>query len=428
MGCRPERVRAEVSGNILKNVKSAVVPNTGGLKGIESAIAAGIAAGAAGRGLQVMAEVSEEHTEEILEYLRKTPIEVCCAETPCILDIRLSGWAGENSACVRIANNHTNLVYKARNDEILLDLPVSASAEERLTDKSCLNVEDIVRFADTVDPALLEPVLERQIRYNSAIAEEGIRGGWGAEIGRILLEGANGDIQTEAKAYAAAGSDARMSGCEMPVVILSGSGNQGITASLPVIRYAKRLGASREQLLRALALSDLITIHQKTGIGRLSAYCGAISAGVGAGAGICYLQGGGYTAVAHTVVNAVAVLSGTICDGAKCCLERSASARSRPAQRRSPLRWTPESWATGCISMTVSSGAERGSSPIRWTRPSGTSEFLHSRECFRRIGPFWRSCSKNKILLRERRSERRSLFARFTPVGGFAYSGVRAVR
>ena len=208
-------------------------------------------------------------------------------------------------------------MYKARNDEILLDLPVSASAEERLTDKSCLNVEDIVRFADTVDPALLEPVLERQIRYNSAIAEEGIRGGWGAEIGRILLEGANGDIQTEAKAYAAAGSDARMSGCEMPVVILSGSGNQGITASLPVIRYAKHLGASREQLLRALALSDLITIHQKTGIGRLSAYCGAISAGVGAGAGICYLQGGGYTAVAHTVVNAVAVLSGTICDGAK---------------------------------------------------------------------------------------------------------------
>ena len=317
LGCRPERVRAEVSGNILKNVKSAVVPNTGGLKGIESAIAAGIAAGAAGRGLQVMAEVSEERTEEILEYLRKTPVEVCCAETPCILDIRLSGWAGENSACVRIANNHTNLVYKARNDEILLDLPVSASAEERLTDKSCLNVEDIVRFADTVDPALLEPVLERQIRYNSAIAEEGIRGGWGAEIGRILLEGANGDIQTEAKAYAAAGSDARMSGCEMPVVILSGSGNQGITASLPVIRYAKHLGASREQLLRALALSDLITIHQKTGIGRLSAYCGAISAGVGAGAGICYLQGGGYTAVAHTVVNAVAVLSGTICDGAK---------------------------------------------------------------------------------------------------------------
>ena len=173
LGCRPERVRAEVSGNILKNVKSAVVPNTGGLKGIESAIAAGIAAGAAGRGLQVMAEVSEEHTQEILEYLRKTPIEVCCAETPCILDIRLSGWAGENSACVRIANNHTNLVYKARNEEVLLDLPVSASAEERLTDKSCLNVEDIVRFADTVDPALLEPVLERQIRYNSAIAEEG---------------------------------------------------------------------------------------------------------------------------------------------------------------------------------------------------------------------------------------------------------------
>ena len=317
LGCRPERVRAEVSGNILKNVKSAVVPNTGGLKGIESAIAAGIAAGAAGRGLQVMAEVSEEHTEEILEYLRKTPIEVCCAETPCILDIRLSGWAGENSACVRIANNHTNLVYKARNEEVLLDLPVSASAEERLTDKSCLNVEDILRFADTVPREKVEDVLMRQVELNSAIAEEGLRGAWGAQIGRILMEDYGSDLKQQAKAYAAAGSDARMSGCELPVVILSGSGNQGITACMPVVTYARQIGATKEQLCRALIVSDLVTILQKSGIGRLSAYCGAISAGVGAGAGICYLLGGGYSAVAHTVVNAVAILSGTICDGAK---------------------------------------------------------------------------------------------------------------
>ena len=157
----------------------------------------------------------------------------------------------------------------------------------------------------------------RQITANSAIAEEGLRGTWGAQIGRILLEDYGDDVKQRAKAYAAAGSDARMSGCEMPVIILSGSGNQGITACMPVVVYAKHIGATQEQLLRALVVSDLVTIHQKSGIGRLSAYCGAISAGVGAGAGICYLLGGGYSAVAHTIVNAVAILSGTICDGAK---------------------------------------------------------------------------------------------------------------
>lgn len=318
LGGRPERIVAEVSGNILKNVKSVVVPNTGNLRGIEAAIAVGVVAGKSEDGLQVIAEVSEAQTHEILAYLHGTSIEISCANTPCMLDITLHGWRGADQATVRIANNHTNIVYKAKNGEELVALPVSASSEDRLTDKSCLNVEDIVRFADTVPLELLEPLIEPQVRYNSAIADEGLKG-WGAEIGRILMEDYAGDrdIKTEAKAYAAAGSDARMSGCEMPVVILSGSGNQGITASLPVIRYAKRLDVTKEQLYRALAVSDLVTIHQKTGIGRLSAYCGAISAGVGAGAGICYLYGGGYTAISHTVVNALAILSGTICDGAK---------------------------------------------------------------------------------------------------------------
>ena len=318
LGALPERVVAEISGNILKNVKSVVVPNTGNLRGIEAAVAVGIVAGRADAGLQVVAEVSPEQEAEVRRYLADTPIEINCANTPCVLDITLRGYRGSDHAVVRIANNHANVVYKALNDHELVSLPVTASSEDRLTDKSCLNVEDIVRFADTVPLELLEPLLEPQVRYNSAIAEEGLKG-WGAQIGRILMEDYAGekDIKTEAKAWAAAGSDARMSGCEMPVVILSGSGNQGITASLPVIRYAKRLDATKEQLYRALAVSDLVTVHQKTGIGRLSAYCGAISAGVGAGAGICYLAGGGYTAVAHTVVNALAILSGTICDGAK---------------------------------------------------------------------------------------------------------------
>ena len=328
LGALPTKIVAEVSGNIIKNVKSVVVPNTGDMRGIEAAIAAGVIAGNADNGLQVLAKVSDEQLARIRDYLIDTQIETVCAATPCMLDITLHGFAGEDRATVRIANHHTNIVYKAKNGKELICLPVTASAEEHLTDKSCLNVEDIIRFADTVPLELLAPLLEPQVRLNSAIAEEGLSGNWGAQIGRILMEDYDGsDIKTEAKAWAAAGSDARMSGCEMPVVILSGSGNQGIAASLPVIRYAKRLDCTTEQLYRALAVSDLVTVHQKTGIGRLSAYCGAISAGVGAGAGICYLSGGGYTAVAHTVVNAVAILSGTICDGAKpSCAAKIASA------------------------------------------------------------------------------------------------------
>ena len=180
-----------------------------------------------------------------------------------------------------------------------------------------MTVEEILEFANTVDLSLVDEFIERQIKFNTAIAEEGIRGNWGANIGSTLLSNYPNDIRNEAKAWAAAGSDARMSGCEMPVVICSGSGNQGMTTSLPVVRYAKHLGVSHEKMLRAVILSDLVTIHQKSGIGRLSAYCGAISAGVGAGAGIAYLLEGTYDAIAHTIVNAVAILSGTICDGAK---------------------------------------------------------------------------------------------------------------
>ena len=317
LGCIPERVEAGLSGNIIKNVKSVVVPNTSGRKGIRPAIAAGIIAGDPDRDLQVIAEISPEKLEEMDAYLQQAAIGVSCNNSPCKLDIDLRGVCGEHSARVRITNHHTNIVYMEQDGKVLRDLPIVDASEEHMTDKSCLNVEDIIRFADTVSLDTVQGVLERQIAFNSAIAEEGLHNPWGAQIGRILLEDYGEDVKQQAKAYAAAGSDARMSGCEMPVVILSGSGNQGITACMPVVVYARSMGASHEQLLRALIVADLITVHQKSGIGRLSAYCGAISAGVGAGAGICYLQGGGFSAVAHTVVNAVAILSGTICDGAK---------------------------------------------------------------------------------------------------------------
>lgn len=317
LGKLPERVTATVSGNILKNVKSVVVPNTGGRKGIRPAIAAGMVAGDPDRDLQVIADLPPEALTALDDFLRTADIDVICGESPCKLDIDIQAVAGNHSARVRITNHHTNIVHMERDGQVLRDLPVVDAAEEHMTDKSCLNVEDIVRFADTVPLEAVQELLLRQIEQNTAISEEGLRGVWGAQIGRILLEDYGDDIKQRAKAYAAAGSDARMSGCEMPVVILSGSGNQGITACLPVVVYAKHIGATREQLIRALLVSDLVTIHQKSGIGRLSAYCGAISAGVGAGAGICYLLGGGFSAVAHTVVNAVAILSGTICDGAK---------------------------------------------------------------------------------------------------------------
>ena len=327
LGAVPERVDAEVSGNILKNVKSVVVPNTGGLKGIKAAIAVGIVAGETGRILQVISSVPAEKHGDIKAYLDAVSIDISCPETPRMLDIRLTGYKGEDKAVVHIANNHSNIIYEEKNGDILLQKPLVESAEDNLQDKSVLNVEDIVEFANTVDVSRVAETLDRQINCNSAIAEEGLKGNWGANIGSVLLKSFGTDIKTEAKAYAAAGSDARMSGCEMPVTIVSGSGNQGITASMPVVRYAKHLGATREQLYRALLVSDLITIHQKTGIGRLSAYCGAISAGCGAGAGIAYLHGADAKVIAQTVVNAVAILSGTICDGAKpSCAAKIASA------------------------------------------------------------------------------------------------------
>ena len=317
MGAIPNQVQVRVSGNIIKNVKSVIVPNTGGLHGIAAAVCAGIVAGDADQVLEVISAVTDAQRCQLKQYLETADIDIQPSESELIFDIDITLRSGEESARLRIVNHHTNIVTMEKNGETLLSLPVAESSEDQLTDKSCLSIEKIVEFADCVELQDIEAVVGRQIDCNMAIAREGIKGNWGANIGSVILSRQGQLLSKQAAAYAAAGSDARMSGCEMPVIIISGSGNQGITASVPVAVYAEAMGKSREELLRAVTLSDLVTIHQKTGIGRLSAYCGAISAGCGAGAGIAYLQGGKFHAVAHTVVNAIAILSGTICDGAK---------------------------------------------------------------------------------------------------------------
>lgn len=317
LGCLPERVHIGASGSIIKNVKSVIVPNTDHLKGIPAAAVAGIIAGRPEKELEVISEVSREEIEEMQEFLAEKEIKVEHIDHGITFDIIVTVSAGESYAQVRIANYHTNIVHIDKDGEILLDIPVRGESEEGLTDRSLLTVEGIWDFVQTVDVEDIREVLQRQIDYNTAIAKEGLRGNYGANIGNVILEAYGDDVRNRAKAMAAAGSDARMNGCELPVIINSGSGNQGMTCSLPVLEYAKELKADREKMFRALALSNLVAIHQKTGIGRLSAYCGAVSAGAAAGAGIAYLCGGGYEEIAHTVVNALAIVSGMVCDGAK---------------------------------------------------------------------------------------------------------------
>lgn len=327
LGEMPDRVVVGASGSIIKNVKSVIVPNTDHLKGISAAAAAGIVAGDADKELEVIASVSSEQTAQMKEFMEQVPITVEHIDNGITFDIVITLYKGVSYARVRIANYHTNIVLVEKNGEILEKKPVAGESEDGLTDRSLLNMKDILDFARTVDIEDVREVLERQIDYNWAIAEEGIRGNYGANIGSVLLDMEGESVRVRAKAMAAAGSDARMNGCELPVIINSGSGNQGITASVPVIVYAKDMKVSHETLLRALTLSNLTAIHQKTAIGRLSAYCGAVSAGAGAGAGIAYLHGGDYKEIVHTVVNALAIVSGIVCDGAKAsCAAKIASA------------------------------------------------------------------------------------------------------
>lgn len=318
LGKRPERMKVALSGNLMKNVKSVIVPNTGGLRGIETSVAAGAAAGAAERELEVISSVNEAGREAIRAFLREVSIQVERLESPSVLDMELTVWAGDDTALIRITDRHTNIVSLQRNGEELprAEQGGKQDAPAEKAGRNLLSVERIVEFADCLNVEDVRSVLERQVSCNMAIAQEGLDHKYGAGIGRTLLED-GGSLKNKVKSMAAAGSDARMSGCELPVVINSGSGNQGITASVPVVVWAREKGYSAERMYRALAVSNLLAIHQKAYIGVLSAYCGAVSAGSASAAGIAYLEGGGYDAVAHTMVNALAITSGVICDGAK---------------------------------------------------------------------------------------------------------------
>lgn len=335
LGTLPDSVEIGVSNNIIKNVKSVVVPNTGGMKGIEAAAAAGIVGGQADKQLEVISEISEEQKDEMQRFLMQVPMSVKTVDNGIIFDIIITLMHGEESAKVRISQYHTNITYVEKNGRVLFDLELETTEEQAdegenggdaaaktesevgLADKSLLNLKDILEFAENCNLDDVKPILDIQIQYNTLISEEGLLGDYGANIGSTMLKTYGNDIKNRAAAKAAAGSDARMSGCELPVIINSGSGNQGITVSVPVIEYAKELQVSKEKLYRALVLSNLIAVHEKTGIGRLSAYCGAVSAGCAAGCGIAYLYGGGYEELAHTLVNSLAIVSGIICDGAK---------------------------------------------------------------------------------------------------------------
>jgi len=317
LGALPDRITVEASGNIIKNVKSVVVPNTGGQRGIAAAACIGALAGDEHAGLEVLSHVTQRDKERLVSYMAETPVEVKPLVSENLLDMIVTVFRGESRARVRIANEHTRIVLVERDGRTLVEKEARPEAEtDGRPDYDLLTVEKIWDFACTCDPEDVRELLDRLIAQNTAIAEEGLRHDYGANIGKVLLKTGN-DVRTRARAYAAAGSDARMNGSELPVVICSGSGNQGMTASLPVIVYARELGADREKLYRALLISVLVTIHAKSGIGRLSAYCGAVSAGAGAGCGIACLLGGNELDIAHTIVNALAITSGIVCDGAK---------------------------------------------------------------------------------------------------------------
>ena len=320
LGCLPDEVIIGCSGSIIKNVKSVVVPNTGGMRGLEAAAAAGIIAGDEDKKLEVISHVSEAQLPRIRDYLSNTCFRIDHLQGEKVFEILLTVKKGNDTALVHIEDTHTNIVLIERNGEALFRSGTSGSCTPAGADRSVLTVAGIYDFCCSLETEDVRSVLERQIQYNMAIAEEGMARPYGANIGKTLLlanGGQDAPVSIRARAMAAAGSDARMYGCSLPVVINSGSGNQGITVSVPVVIYAREYGKSEQELFRALALANLIAIQQKTYIGTLSAFCGAVSAGVGAGAGIAYLMGGDLKTVSHTVANALAIISGMVCDGAK---------------------------------------------------------------------------------------------------------------
>ncbi len=324
LGELPEKIIVKASGSIIKNVKSVVVPNTGGLRGIEAAAAAGVVCGNENRKLEVLSEIESEDIERIKSYLGQADIKVEYQETGRTFDLSVCVYKEHSQACVRITDYHTNIVQIEKNWEFIRDDLKDEKIEK--ANRDVLSMENIWEFVRCADIEDVKETLDKQIECNMKIAREGIRGNYGANIGSILLKMEGDSVQVRAKAMAAAGSDARMNGCGLPVVINSGSGNQGITCSVPVLVYGESLNCDIKKIYRALLLSNLTAIYIKAGIGTLSAYCGAVSAGAAAGAGIAYLHGGGYEEIKHTIVNALAIVSGIVCDGAKAsCAAKIAS-------------------------------------------------------------------------------------------------------
>lgn len=327
LGEMPDKVEILASGNIIKNVKSVIVPNTNGMKGLKASVAIGIVGGNPDKELEVIANVSEEEKKATERFLEETPMTIKHINCQEQLDVTVKLYKGEHSASVRISGFHTNIVHIQRDEKVLFESNSIAKPSKELTDRSILSMEGIYDFANSVDIQDIKDILKRQLDYNKAISDEGLRNDWGANIGSLLINNYGNDVKIKARAWAAAGSDARMNGCELPVIINSGSGNQGITASMPVLAYAKEYNIDDERLYRALIVSNLTAIHQKTTIGRLSAYCGAISAGCAAGCGIAYLLGENLETISNTLSNSLSITSGVICDGAKAsCAAKIATA------------------------------------------------------------------------------------------------------
>lgn len=327
LGKDPERAEMWCSRNIIKNVKSVTVPNTGNLKGIDATAVAGIVGGMSERGLQVLENMNDDNIKEIKRLLDESFCSTHLIDGVENLYIVAKVFRGDDSAEICIKKSHTNICKIIKNGVVIIEKDDGSDEVSNSGDRSLLNIKSILEFADTVKLADIEDIISNQIYMNTAISDEGLKHSYGVNVGKTLLEFYGNDVKVRAKAKAAAVSDARMSGCSMPVVINSGSGNQGMTVSLPVIEYARELGVSNEKLYRALLVSNLTAIHQKTAIGRLSAYCSAVSAACGSGEAITYLHGGNYEDVSGTIVNTIANVGGIVCDGAKpSCAAKIASA------------------------------------------------------------------------------------------------------
>lgn len=322
LGKMPDHITMWCSGNIIKNVKGVKVPNSGGMKGVEAAAVLGITGGDPSQALEVLEHVTDREIDEAEKLLKAGFCD--CVLKDDVANLYIEAYAvckktEKSEALVVIEDEHTNITHIEKDGQVLFHKEKKEYCQERekTPDKSLLNLEDIITFANEVQITDVEKVLGRQIKYNTRIAEEGLRNPWGAQVGRVVLEEFGEDVKWRAVAKASAGSDARMSGCALPVIINSGSGNQGMTCSLPVIEFGKELKKSKEEIYRALCVSNLVALNQKKYIGSLSAYCGAVCAAAGAGAGITYLCGGTLEQIENTVVNTIADAGGIVCDGAK---------------------------------------------------------------------------------------------------------------